>query len=190
MRYTLAIALTFAASPVLAASKNPFSAEFWKLSNTDLIVLISFLLFIGVLVYFKVPGIIGGLLDKRASDIQSDLNEAKALREEAQTLLASYERKQKEVQEQADRIVENAKVEAARAAEEAKAEIKSSVTRRLAAAKDQIESAKGAAIRSVRNQAATVAIAAAREVIVKQTTAADANKLIDDAISEVGAKLH
>ncbi|MEN8917694.1 MAG: ATP F0F1 synthase subunit B, partial [Octadecabacter sp.] len=66
----------------------------------------------------------------------------------------------------------------------------SSVTRRLAAAEDQIESAKASAIRDVRNQAVSVAVAAAQDVIAKQTTAADANKLIDDAIAEVGAKLH
>ena len=190
MKYSISALVTLAASPAMAASKNPFSAEFWKLSNTDLIVLIAFFLFIGVLVYFKVPGMLTGLLDKRAEGIQSDLNEAKKLREDAQTLLASYERKQREVQEQADRIVTNAKEEATRAGEQAKEDIASSITRRLATAKDQIESAKASAIRDVRNQAVTVAIAAAQDVIAKQTMAADANKLIDDAIGEVGAKLH
>jgi F-type H+-transporting ATPase subunit b len=190
MKYSLAALIALAASPALAASKNPFSSEFWKLSNTDLIVLIAFIIFLGVLVYFKVPGMLTGMLDKRATGIKSDLDEAKALREEAQTLLASYERKQREVQEQADRIVANAKDEANRAAEQAKDDIKSSVSRRLAAAEEQIESAKSGAIRAVRNQAVTVAVAAAQDVITKQTTAADGNKLIDDAIAEVGAKLH
>lgn len=190
MKLKLAALITVAASPAMAASKNPFSAEFWSLSNTDMIVLISFLLFIGILVKFKVPGILMGLLDKRANDIQADLNEAKSLREEAQTLLASYERKQREVQEQADRIVSNAKDEASRAAETAKADIEASITGRMAAAEDQIASAQSSAIRDVRNQAVMVAVAAAQDVIMKQTTAADANALIDDAIAEVGAKLH
>lgn len=190
MKYSLTALFVFAASPVLAASKNPFSADFWTLKNTDLIVLIAFIIFVGILIKFKVPGMLTGQLDKRAVGIKSDLDEAKALREEAQTLLASYERKQREVQEQADRIIANAKEEASRAADQAKAEIKTSVARRLAAAQDQITSAKSAAIRDVRNQAATVAVAAAQDVIAKQTTAADANKLVDDAIAEVGAKLH
>lgn len=190
MKYSLAALMTIAASPALAASKNPFSAEFWSLSNTDMIVLISFLIFVGVLIYFKVPGMLTGLLDQRAVGIRSDLDEAKSLREEAQTLLASYERKQREVAEQADRIVANAKDEATRAAEQAKEDIKASVARRLASAEDQIESAKGAAIRDVRNQAVNVAVAAAQDVIAKQTTADDANKMIDDSIAEVGAKLH
>lgn len=179
-----------AAGPALAASKNPFSAEFWKLSNTDFIVSIAFLLFIGVLVYFKVPGMISKMLDDRASGIQSEINEARALREEAQTLLASYERKQKEVQEQADKIVEQAKKDAEAAAEQARADLKVSIERRLAAANDQIASAEAGAVKEVRDTAAVVAIQAARDVIAKQMTADDGNKLIDDAISEVDARLH
>jgi len=189
-KYSLATLITVAASPAFAASKNPFSADFWSLSNTDMIVLIAFILFVGVLLKFGVPGMLTGMLDKRAEGIKSDLDEAKKLREDAQTLLASYERKQREVQEQADRIVANAKEEAIRAAEQAKEDIKSSVARRLAAAEDQISSAQTSAIREVRNQAVTVAVAAAQDVIAKQTTAADANKLIDDAIAEIGTKLH
>ncbi len=190
MKHTLTALFALAATPALAASKNPFSADFWHLNNTDMIVLISFLIFVGILLKFKVPSMLMGMLDKRSVGIKADIEEAKSLREEAQTLLASYERKQREVQEQADRIVANAKDEASRAAEQAKADIKTSVARRLASAEDQIASAKSAAIRDVRNQAATVAVAAAQDVIAKQTTAADANKLIDDAIAEVGAKLH
>ena len=85
------LALT-AASPAFAAS-----GPFLSLHNTNFVVLLAFILFIGVLVYYKVPGMLAAMLDKRADDIQSELDEARTLREEAQTLLASYERKQKEV---------------------------------------------------------------------------------------------
>ena len=190
MKKIMTFVLAFAATPALAASKNPFSADFWHLTNTDLIVSIAFLVFLGVLVYFKVPGMIGGMLDKRADGIKSELDEAKALREEAQALLASYERTQKEVQEQADRIVASAKDEASRAAEQAKADIAASVQRRLAAAEDQIASAQASAIKDIRNQAVAVAINASREIIASQMTATDANKLIDAAIADVDAKLH
>ena len=92
---TAASALTVAsAAPALAAT-----GPFFSLGNTDFVVLIAFLIFIGILVYFKVPQLLLGLLDKRAESIRSDLDEARALREEAQTVLAGIERKQKEVQE-------------------------------------------------------------------------------------------
>ncbi len=173
------------AGPAFAA-KGPF----FSLQNSNFVVLISFLLFIAVLVYLKVPSLLGGLLDKRAEGIKSELDEARALREEAQTLLASYERKQKEVQEQADRIVAHAKEEAAEAAEAAKADLKASIARRLQAAEDQIASAEAGAVKEVRDSAVMIAVAAAKDVIAKQMTAADGNKLIDDAIGEVETKLH
>ena len=190
MKKTLTLIAIVAASPALAASKNPFSADFYKLSNTDFIVAISFLLFVGVLFYFKVPSILGGLLDKRAEGIQSELDEARALREEAQSLLASYERKQREVQEQADRIVAAAKDSAAAAAEQAKADLAKSIERRVAAAEDQIASAEAGAVKQVRDEAARIAISAASEVVASKMSADKASALIDDAISTVEAKLH
>ncbi|WP_424985018.1 F0F1 ATP synthase subunit B [Microbulbifer sp. S227A] len=186
MRNIIALVLTFgAASPALAAS-----GPFFSLENTNFVVLLAFLLFIGVLFYMKVPGKLGGMLDGRAEGIKSELDEARALREEAQTILASYERKQKEVQEQADRIVTTARDEAAQAAEQAKADLQLSIERRIAAAEGQIASAEASAIKEVRDQAVLIAVATAREVIGKQMTAADGNKLIDNAIAEVDAKLH
>jgi len=185
MRSIATIIALLAASPAMAAS-----GAFVSLSNTNFVVLISFLLFIGVLVYLKVPGLLAGMLDKRADSIRDELNEARKLREEAQSVLASYERKQKEVAEQAERIVEHAKEEARLAAEQAKEDLKVSIARRLAAAKDQIASAETTAVREVRDQAITIAVGAARDVIAKQMTAADGNKLIDEAISEVQVKLH
>jgi F-type H+-transporting ATPase subunit b len=186
MRNIIALVLTTGvASPALAAT-----GPFFSLSNTNFVVLIAFLLFIGVLFYFKVPGLLGGKLDERADGIKSELDEARALREEAQTLLASYERKQKEVQEQSERIIATAREEATIAADKAKEDLKKSIARRLAAAEDQIASAEAAAIRDVRDQAIAIAVAAAKDVIAKQMSAADGNKLIDDAIAQVGEKLH
>src|SRR5690606_41721360 len=111
--------------PVLVASPA-FAAggPFFSLRNTNFVVLLAFLIFVGVLVYFKVPALIGRLLDKRAAGIKSELDQARALHDEARSTLASYERKQKELQEQADRIVPPAKREAAAAAEQANANLK------------------------------------------------------------------
>jgi F-type H+-transporting ATPase subunit b len=130
------------------------------------------------------------MLDKRADGIKSELEEARALREEAQTLLASYERKQQEVKDQADRIVTAAKAEATEAAAQARADLEKSIVRRLAAAEEQIESAQAAAVKEVRDQAIVIAIAAAKDVIAKKMTAAEGNALIDSAIADVDAKLH
>lgn len=185
MKKILSILFVLSASPAFAAS-----GPFFSLANTNFVVLIAFLIFVGVLVYLGVPKLLTKALDDRAAGIKSDLDEARSLREEAQALLASYEKKQAEVQAQADRIVENAKAEAASAAEDAKADIANSVARRLVAAEEQIASAEAAAMKEVRDQAITVAIGAAKDVVAKQLTAKEAGSLIDDAIGEVSSKLH
>ena len=179
------ILMILAASPAVAAS-----GPFISLRNTNFIVLLAFLLFVGVLVYLKVPGLLTGLLDKRAEGIRGELNEAKALREEAQTLLATYERKSREVEAQAQKIIDRAKVEAEEAADEARAALAASIERRLQAAEDQIVSAQAAAVREVRDRAIEVAVAAAARVMAGSITAAEADALIEASIKEVKDRLH
>lgn len=189
MRYVIAASVL--TTPAFAAGEDGYSSyDFTSLFNTDFVVLIGFLLFLAILFYFNVPSMLGGMLDNRARQIRADLDEARALREEAQTILASYERKQREVAAQSERIVASAREDAAAAAEQAKADLKASIARRLQAAEDQIASAEQSAVRDVRNRAVDVAVAAAAQVIAAQTTAAEANKLIDNAITEVEARLH
>ena len=173
------------ASPALAAS-----GPFVSLRNTDFIVLLAFIAFIGVLVYFKVPSLIGGMLDKRANTIRNELDEARKLREEAQSIFASYERRQKEIEEQAERIVESARKEAEAEAEKARAALDVTVSRRLAAAEEQIASAQASAEREVRDKAVTVAVAAAKSVLSTQMSASMAKGLIEESIKDVETKLH
>ena len=182
---SMSLGMALLASPALAAS-----GPFFSLSNTNFIVLIAFLIFVGILLYVGVPKILGGLLDQRAEGIKKELDEARALREEAQGLLASFERKQAEVKDLADQIVKTAKEDAAATAEVAEEDLKKSIARRLQSAQDQIASAEAAAIKEVRDQAIAISVAAAGKVISKQMGKKDANKLIDEGIAEVGKKLH
>lgn len=160
------------------------------LNNTDIVVTIGFLIFVGVLIYAKVPRLLGSKLDARAAGIKADLDEARALREEAQTLLATYERRQREVTAQAEEIVVAARRESEQAAEKAKADIRASMDRRLAKATEQIEAAEQAAIKEVKDRAVVLAVAAAGDVIRGSMKTADVKATIDASIKEVGAKLH
>ncbi|MCJ8138787.1 F0F1 ATP synthase subunit B [Falsirhodobacter halotolerans] len=182
---TLAILLTLVATPALAAG-----GEFLSLGNSNFVVLLGFLVFVGILVWFKVPSKIVGVLDKRATDIRSELEEARALREEAKALLASYERKQKDVMEQSERIVAKARQHAMAAADQAKLALKDAVDRRMQAAADQIASAEAGAVKEVRERAIAVAVAAATEVLSKQMTPEARSASIDRSIDQVAAKLH
>jgi F-type H+-transporting ATPase subunit b len=181
----LSLLLALVASPALAAS-----GPFFSLHNTNFVVLLGFIAFVALLVYMKVPGKITGMLDARAVAIKAEIDEARALREEAKSILATYERRQKEVQDQAERIVSSAREEALAAAKQAKEELKRSIARRLAAATDQIASAEASAIRQVREQAVSVAVAAAGDVLARQMTADAASESIDAAIAQVEARMH
>lgn len=181
----LSVLFALIASPALAAS-----GPFFSLRNTDFVVLLAFLLFVGVMLYFRVPKIIGDLLDKRAEGIRNDLAEARRLREEAQEIYASYERRQREVKTQADDIVANAKREATLEAEKAKKALALSIERRLQAAEDQIASAEGDAVRAVRDRAIQTAIGAATEILGKQANAAGRSAGIDEAIEDVARRLN
>lgn len=181
----LSIPLALFATPAMAAS-----GPFFSLQNTDFVVLLGFIAFVSLLVYLKVPGKLTGMLDARAKAIRADLDEARALRDEAKSVLATYERRQKEVQEQADRIVATAKDEAMAAADQARADLQATIARRLAAATDQIASAEAGAIRQVREQAIAIAVAAAADVLSRQMTTEAAAASIDAAIAQVQSRLH
>lgn len=181
----LSVLFALMASPALAAT-----GPFFSLRNTDFVVTLAFLLFIGVLVYFRVPQIVAGLLDKRAEGIRNDLAEARRLREEAQEIYASYERRQREVKTQADEIVANAKREAMLEADKAKTALQASIERRLKAAEEQIAGAEGDAVRAVRDRAIQTAISAATEILGKQATAEQRAAGIDKAIDDVSRRLN
>jgi F0F1-type ATP synthase membrane subunit b/b' len=72
-------------------------ATFWAL--------VGLVIFLGIVVYVKVPGMIAKALDKRADKIRNELEEARKLREEAQALLAEYQKKRKEAEKEAAEIV-------------------------------------------------------------------------------------
>ena len=185
MMIRLIVLASLVATPALAAG-----GPFFSLWNTNFVVTLAFIVFIGIILWAKAPAKIGGMLDARAAQIKAELDEAKALREEARGLLASYEKKQKDVAEQAARIVASAKEEAQAAAVQAKEDLKVSIARRLAAAEEQIAAAEASAIREVRERAIAVAVAAAGDVLSKQMTAEGASASIDAAIGQVAAKLH
>ena len=189
LRYaTLATSVvTLIAAPAFAAGGDYGFASFF---NTNYVVLIGFILFLALLFYFNVPAMIAKMLDDRAETIRSELDEARNLRDEAQAVLAAYERKSREVAEQSQRIIDHAREEARLAADAAKEDLKQSIARRLKAAEEQITSAEEKATRELRNRAVDVAIAAAAKILADSTTATEANKRIDAAIAEVESRLH
>ncbi|MCW8862484.1 MAG: F0F1 ATP synthase subunit B [Rhodospirillales bacterium] len=166
-----------------AAHAEPFyhSTTFW--------VAVAFVLFM-LLAGKKIYLLAGTALDDRAETIRARLDEAQKLREEAQAILATNQRKQRDAIKEAEMIVTRAKEEAERIRERAVAELEGSMKRREQMALDRIAQAETRAIKEVKSMAADIAIEATRRVLVDNMTDDKATALIDTAIKELGDKLH
>ncbi len=158
------------------------SAEFW--------VAVSFFIFIGLLIWKGVPGMIANALDARAERIKQQLDDAEKLREEAQNLLAEYERKRKDAEKQAEGIIAQAKLEAESMAVEARAKLEESLARRTKMAEDKIGQAEAQAVNEVRSAAAELAVNAASDMVKQAAKGAKGNKLIDESIALIKTRLN
>lgn len=156
-------------------------ASFW--------VAAAFVLFVALIAKRGYKFITEGL-DKRAGRIKTELDEAVRLREEAQALLAGYQRKQRDAVRDAEEIVERARREAARIAEQAEEDLAAALERRTRVAEIKISQAEAQALAEVRNQAVDMALAATRRLLAENLDQSRAEALIDEAIAELGDKLN
>lgn len=148
------------------------------------------LIFLALMAYLRIPGMISKSLDARAERIRNDLEEARRLREEAQQLLAEYQRKRKEAEKEADEIVAAAKHEAGLLVADAKRKTEEYVARRTLLAEQKIAQAERDAVNEVRANAVDIAVEAARRLLsdrVDDKTAAD---LFTGSLQDVRAKLN
>ena len=148
------------------------------------------LVFLGLLVYLKVPGKIAAALDERSNKIRTQLDDARRLREEAQALLADYQRRRGEAEKEAESIVAQARREADALTEEARIRMRDFVARRTKAVEDRIAQAEAQAVNEVRNRAVDVATAAAARILADQAKGPIGDQLIDRAIRSVRSNLN
>ncbi len=158
--------------------------------NPEYWVLVAFLIFIAMIWRAGVPGQIAKALDGRADTIRNELDEARRLREEAQTLLADYQRKQREAEGEAKIIVDNAKREAESMATETRKQLAEALERRTRQAEEKIARAEAQAIADVRQTAVDGALAASAKILAAKATGNTATSLIDASISDLRSKLN
>lgn len=159
-----------------------FDAEFW--------VAVSFFIFLGVLGYVGVHKKIASALDHRRDRIKAELDEARRLREEAQSLLAHYHQKQKDAEGEAAAILTNAKADAERMAQEAEAKMTEFVARRTKMAENKIAQAEAQALADVRAAAADAAVTAAERILKDTAKGKVAEDLLARGIEDVKNKLN
>ncbi|MHA1545943.1 MAG: F0F1 ATP synthase subunit B family protein [Alphaproteobacteria bacterium] len=153
-------------------------------------VAVSFFMFVGVIVYFKVPGLVAKALDGRAEAIRQELEQARRLREEAQALLAQYQRKQSEAEKEAQDIIAQAKQEAELLAVDMREKLTQVLERRAKSAEEKIALAETQAVKELRSRAAEIAVLAAEKLITNELSDVKSAKLIDQSIADLKSRLN
>jgi F-type H+-transporting ATPase subunit b len=159
-----------------------FEAEFW--------VAAAFVIFVGILYYFRVHVALFNALDTRQNRIKAELDEVKRLRDEAQSLLEAYQQRRREAETEAEAILAGARAEAERIAQEAAAKLEEFIARRTRMAETKIAQAEVQALADVRAAAADAAVSAAEKILVQSARANVADVLIAKGIDEVKKKLN
>ena len=161
---------------------NPAEAEFW--------VFVGLLCFFAIVVFVaKAPHKIGAALDGQAAAIQSNLDEAARIREEAQRLLDTLKAERAEAEVHAREMLAQAQAEAKRLEADAKAKLAESLARRQQVAERKIATAEAQAAAEVKAAAADIAAHAAETVLTARLAGAKADPLVDAAIGQIAAKL-
>jgi len=153
-------------------------------------VAVSFVIFVGVLLYVGAHRKLLEALDHRSARIKAELDEARRLRDEAAALLAAYQQKQREAEREAEAIIADAKAEAERVASEARSKMEEFVARRTKLAEAKIGQAETQALADVRAAAADAAISAAEAILRDTAKGKIADDLIAQGIADVKAKLN
>jgi F-type H+-transporting ATPase subunit b len=157
-------------------------AEFW--------VGVAFVIFLLVLLWYRVPKLIAKSLDDRAQAIRKELDEARRLREEAQALLADYQKKHRNVGQEAEAIVDLARREAQALAHETRVGLKESLERRTRMAEDKIARAEAQAVDEVRASAIDAAVAAAEKILREKMAGTGGAALVDQSIRDLKGRLN
>ena len=151
---------------------------------------VALFLFLALIAYLGVPRMIGKALDARADTIRNELEEARRLREEAQQLLADYEKKRKEAEKEASDIVAAARHEAEILVADAKQKTEDYVARRTALAEQKIGQAENDAVAEVRSRAVDIAVEAAGRLLSDKIDAKANTALFKAALDDVKTRLN
>ena len=161
------------------------SKKMVSLDNTDFVVLISFLIFVGVLIYFKVPSIVGAFLDKRSNDIQSEIEKAGEILEEAKKILSSIETDHKRTSETIGQMVETARSRAGEEEEKAKKNIEELMRNKLISAEGQVMSNERKILEEIEDRAIDLSIEKVKVKLSQSLSSSDYDNQFDASIQSI-----
>lgn len=153
------------------------------------IVAIAFVIFL-LLLFKPMAKFLSRALDQRSERIAKELAEAERLREEAQATLAAYQKRQREVNEEAEQLLRTAKEAALKLQEEAKIQLKKAVENRVTQANDKIAQEEQKAVQEVHRRVVEIATRAAQSLISEDYQDEANDLLIKLAMKDANRVLH
>ena len=167
------------------AAEHGAEASFFGLTPPWFIAL-AMVAVIAIMIWKRVPSAIGRSLDEKIALIRSQLDEAEALRKEAEALKTEYQAKSAQADQEAAALVERARHEAEAIVAKAEKDAEALIERRQRMAEDKIAAEELAAVNQLRATAADAASRAAAKLIAERHDAKADSALVDSAIKELG----
>ena len=152
-------------------------------------VAVSFLLFVALVVWIGLPGSILNALDERSRNIQKELDEARILHEEAQSLLAKEKRKLEKCDEEVKEILKKASDQAVLLAENSKKTLEEEIQRKQKQADLKISQARDEAITEVKSKATDLSVIIAKEYLKENIDDKISSELVDKSIEDLKRNL-
>ena len=153
-----------------------FDATFW--------VAVSFVLFVGVLLYFKVPQKIFTTLDESINKIKKDVEEAEKLKEEAKNILSDYEAKLDKSKIEIDLMIKNAQKESESNIIKINDQFHKIFENRKKMAEEKIKQMKLQATKDIKNYSVKVAIIALEKIIKNSIDKKKLDKIYVSSVNE------
>ena len=153
-----------------------FDATFW--------VAVSFFLFVGVLLYFKVPQKIFTSLDESINKIKKDIEEAEKLKEEAKNILSDYEARLDKSKVEIDLMIKNAQKESDANIIKTNDQFHKIFENRKKMAEEKIKQMKLQATKDIKNYSVEVAIIALEKIIKNSIDKKKLDKIYVSSVNE------
>ena len=159
-----------------------FDSTFW--------VAISFLIFFGILFYFKIPQKINELLSKMIIDIKKEIDESEKLRKESKDILDKSKIKLESANKETKQILENAQKDAENLIIEINEKFHKSSEIKKNLAKNKIDQMKMGAIKEIKNTSVKIAVDAVKKVISSSVDKSKLDSLFDKNLKETKEELN
>jgi F-type H+-transporting ATPase subunit b len=147
--------------------------------------LVAFIIFVAIAIYLKAPSMIGKLLDEQIERVKKELSDAIELKEEANALLAEYERKKEDAEKEAETIIANAKERAKNYEQSALAKSEEIIKRQEAQSVEKINQAEIQAMSRIRKSIIEKSIDSAEKLVSEKISSKKSDQIFTDSLKDL-----